>query len=124
MALFSTTPRNAQENWKNESHITRFERQPTPCFPISFSHFPEKISRRFQEKALPPYGFQPQAVIRDVSSGDDPPDLGIPPNRGLCPSGETLTLNLTSRSFWPSTQWPAAGDSGGPSSPRRSTWDS
>ncbi|RVW12620.1 hypothetical protein CK203_115883 [Vitis vinifera] len=58
----------------------------------SFSHFTEKISCHFQEKA----------VIRDVSLVDDPPDLGIPPNRGPLPvrralylSGETLTLNLT-----------------------------
>ncbi|RVW70903.1 hypothetical protein CK203_060004 [Vitis vinifera] len=38
-------------------------------FRICFSHFTEKISRHFQEKALPPYRFEPQAVIRDVSSG-------------------------------------------------------
>ena len=41
----------------------------TALFRICFSHFTEKISRHFQEKALPPYRFQTQAVIRDVSSG-------------------------------------------------------
>ena len=39
------------------------------CFRISFSYFPEKISRHFLEKALPPYRFEPQDVIRDDSSG-------------------------------------------------------
>ncbi|RVW12256.1 putative glutamate carboxypeptidase AMP1 [Vitis vinifera] len=50
----------------------------------SFSHFTEKISRHFQEKALPPYRFQP---VRDVSSS----------TAALCPSGETLTLNQNPR---------------------------
>ena len=30
-----------------------------------------------------------------IPPADDPPDLGIPPNRGPLPVGETLTLNLT-----------------------------
>ena len=64
---------NLQETLKKTGKRVAYKRDLrdslTPCFPISFSHFPEKISRRFQEKALPPYGFQPQAVIRDVSSG-------------------------------------------------------
>ena len=30
-----------------------------------------------------------------IPPADDPPNLGIPPNRGPLPVGETLTLNLT-----------------------------
>ena len=72
-------PRNAQENWDLRDSLTPFSFSLMLSY---FSQFTEKISRHFQEKALPPYRFQPQAVIRDVSSGSD---LGIPPNRGPLP---------------------------------------
>ena len=91
----------------------------TALFRICFSHFTEKISRHFQEKALPPYRFQTQAVIRDVSSGWRPSWSRDPTQRR--PSARQ---DKPSRSSRPSTQCPAAGDSGGPSSPRRSMWDS
>ena len=79
---------NVQETLKKTGKRMTYKRDLsdslTPCFRTSSSHFTEKISRHFQEKALPPYRFQP---VRDVSSS----------TAALCPSGETLTLNQNPR---------------------------